>query len=135
MLLNRVEYALMNNPLRAAIQRRFEARRLLRMGGPVPGGAALELGCPDVKFFPAEASGGMPYLKSMAGPYAHLGVRFIPLGGLKADNCETYLQAPNVLAVGGSWLAPRADVQGENWATITERAAGARSIVERVRGA
>jgi ubiquinone/menaquinone biosynthesis C-methylase UbiE len=45
MLLNRVEYALMNNPLRAAIQRRFEARRLLRMGGPMPGGAALELGC------------------------------------------------------------------------------------------
>lgn len=45
MLLNKVEYALMNNPVRAAIQRRFEARRLLRLGGPVPGGAALEMGC------------------------------------------------------------------------------------------
>lgn len=45
MLLNRVEYALMNNPLRAAIQRRFEAARLLRMGGPMPGGRALEIGC------------------------------------------------------------------------------------------
>jgi ubiquinone/menaquinone biosynthesis C-methylase UbiE len=45
MLLNRVEYALMNNPVRAAIQRRFEARRLLRMGGPMAGGAALEIGC------------------------------------------------------------------------------------------
>ncbi len=45
MLLNRVEYALMNNPLRAAIQRRFEARRLLRLGGAVPGGLALEIGC------------------------------------------------------------------------------------------
>jgi hypothetical protein len=44
MLLNRVEYALMNNPARAAIQRRVEARRLLRMGGPLPGGAALEMG-------------------------------------------------------------------------------------------
>ncbi len=95
--------------------------------------AALELGCPDVKFFPAEASGGMAYLKSMSGPYNHLGVRFIPLGGLKADNCEAYLQAPNVLAVGGSWLAPRADVRAENWAAITQRAAQARSIVERVR--
>jgi ubiquinone/menaquinone biosynthesis C-methylase UbiE len=42
---NRVEYALMNNPLRAAIQRRFEAQRLLNMGGPVAGGRALELGC------------------------------------------------------------------------------------------
>ncbi|NNL65010.1 MAG: class I SAM-dependent methyltransferase [Myxococcales bacterium] len=45
MLLNRVEYALMNNPIRAAIQRHFEARRLLRMGGPMRGGRALELGC------------------------------------------------------------------------------------------
>ena len=45
MLLNRVEYALMNNPARAAIQRHFEARRLLRMGGAMQGGAALELGC------------------------------------------------------------------------------------------
>ena len=45
MLLNRVEYALMNNPLRAAIQRYYEARRLLRMGGPMRGGRALEVGC------------------------------------------------------------------------------------------
>ena len=45
MLLNRVEYALMNNPLRAALQRHLEAARLLRMGGPMPGGAALEIGC------------------------------------------------------------------------------------------
>jgi len=45
MLLNRIEYALMNNPVRAAIQRRFEAARLLHMGGPMPGGAALEIGC------------------------------------------------------------------------------------------
>ena len=45
MLLNRVEYALMNNPLRAALQRRFEAARLLRMAGPMQGGAALEIGC------------------------------------------------------------------------------------------
>lgn len=45
MLLNRIEYALMNNPVRASIQRYFEARRLLRMGGPMHGGRALELGC------------------------------------------------------------------------------------------
>ena len=45
MRLNRVEYTMMNNPLRASIQRRFEARRLLRMGGPLGGGAALEIGC------------------------------------------------------------------------------------------
>ena len=45
MLLNSVEYALMNNPVRAAIQRHFEARRLFDMGGPMGGGRALELGC------------------------------------------------------------------------------------------
>jgi ubiquinone/menaquinone biosynthesis C-methylase UbiE len=45
MLLNRIEYALMNNPLRAAIQRHLEARQLLRMGGPMRGGTALEIGC------------------------------------------------------------------------------------------
>jgi ubiquinone/menaquinone biosynthesis C-methylase UbiE len=45
MLLNQVEYALMNNPVRAAIQRHFEARRLVRMGGPMRGGCALEVGC------------------------------------------------------------------------------------------
>ncbi len=45
MLLNRVEKALMNNPLRASVQRRFEARRLLRMGGRMPGPRALEMGC------------------------------------------------------------------------------------------
>jgi ubiquinone/menaquinone biosynthesis C-methylase UbiE len=45
MLLNRIEYALMNNPVRAAVQRHFEAARLLAMGGPMRGGAALEVGC------------------------------------------------------------------------------------------
>lgn len=45
MIMNRIEYALMNNPVRAAVQRRFEAPRLLRMGGPMSGGRALEIGC------------------------------------------------------------------------------------------
>ena len=49
----------------------------------------MELGCPDVKFFPAEPIGGLTYLKSIAAPYAHLGVRFIPLGGMKVDNLAT----------------------------------------------
>ncbi|MFV1968375.1 MAG: bifunctional 4-hydroxy-2-oxoglutarate aldolase/2-dehydro-3-deoxy-phosphogluconate aldolase, partial [Pirellulaceae bacterium] len=69
--------------------------------------AALELGCRDVKFFPAEPNGGLPYLKSMAAPYAHLGVSFIPLGGLTMEHLEPYLRSPLVAAVGGSWLAPR----------------------------
>lgn len=95
--------------------------------------AALELGCRDVKFFPAEPSGGLAYLKSMAAPYAHLGVRFVPLGGLRTDNLEAYLRSPLVMAVGGSWLAPRDLIQAENWQAITDRAAAATAIVQRVR--
>ena len=67
---------------------------------------ALELGCHDVKFFPAGPLGGLEYLKSLAAPYTHLGVRFIPLGGMKPENLGAYLIDPLILAVGGSWLAP-----------------------------
>lgn len=95
--------------------------------------AALELGCSQVKFFPAEACGGLDYLRSMAAPYAHLGVRFIPLGGLKLENMGTYLIDPLVLAVGGSWLAPRNLVQAQDWLAIRELAAAARSQVSRLR--
>jgi 2-dehydro-3-deoxyphosphogluconate aldolase/(4S)-4-hydroxy-2-oxoglutarate aldolase len=95
--------------------------------------AALELGCRDVKFFPAEPSGGLAYLKSMAAPYAHLGVSFIPLGGLKTENLEQYLRSPLVTAVGGSWLAPRHLVSQEDWSAITQRAAKAAEIVKNVR--
>ena len=95
--------------------------------------AALELGCRDVKFFPAEPSGGLPYLKSMAAPYAHLGVSFIPLGGLKTENLAQYLRSPLVAAVGGSWLAPRDHIREENWSAIRQRAAEATEIVRSVR--
>ncbi len=94
---------------------------------------ALELGCRDAKFFPAEPSGGLGYLKSMAAPYAHLGVRFVPLGGLNATNLADYLNSPLVMAVGGSWLAPRDLIREQNWQAITERAARATQIVHEVR--
>jgi 2-dehydro-3-deoxyphosphogluconate aldolase/(4S)-4-hydroxy-2-oxoglutarate aldolase len=96
---------------------------------------ALELGCRDVKFFPAEPSGGLAYLKSIAAPYAHLGCKFIPLGGLTQENIATYLAAPLVLAVGGSWVATRDLIRDEAWSTIRERASAARAIVDQVRQA
>ena len=97
--------------------------------------AALELGCRDVKFFPAEPSGGLSYLKSIAAPYAHMGVRFIPLGGLNVDNVASYLDSPLVMAVGGSWIAPRDLIREQNWPAISERASQATAIVQRVRQA
>lgn len=96
--------------------------------------AAVELGCRELKFFPAEPSGGMKYLKSMKAPYAYLGLRFIPLGGLNEENMGSYLTDPDVPAIGGSWIAPRPLIQQEDWAAITERAARARQVIDEVRG-
>jgi len=97
--------------------------------------AALELGCREVKFFPAEPTGGMAYLKSMAAPYTHLGVRFVPLGGLNPDNVRNYLSSSLVLAVGGSWIAPRDAIRQEDWAAIRNNAYQARAIVDGLREA
>lgn len=96
--------------------------------------SALELGCRELKFFPAESMGGVAYLKNIYAPYAHLGVRFMPLGGLKATNIETYLKEPFTLALGGSWIATRDLIRAAAWDQITNNAAEARQIVDRVRG-
>jgi 2-dehydro-3-deoxyphosphogluconate aldolase/(4S)-4-hydroxy-2-oxoglutarate aldolase len=94
---------------------------------------ALELGCRLLKFFPAEPSGGLKYLKSMAAPYAHLNVRFIPLGGLESSHIATYLKEPIIPALGGSWLAPRDVIRKQDWQTITANAREATNLVAQVR--
>lgn len=96
---------------------------------------AIELGCRVLKLFPAEPSGGLAYLRSIAAPYAHLGVRYIPLGGLTATNAEGYLREPAVLALGGSWLAPRDLIRRREWPAVTANAAEAMAIVRSARGA
>jgi 2-dehydro-3-deoxyphosphogluconate aldolase/(4S)-4-hydroxy-2-oxoglutarate aldolase len=75
-----------------------------------------------LKFFPAGPSGGIAYLKSIAAPYAHLGVEYIPLGGLDSGNFTDYLALDCVPAVGGSWIAPRDLIQRQDWETITQNA-------------
>jgi 2-dehydro-3-deoxyphosphogluconate aldolase/(4S)-4-hydroxy-2-oxoglutarate aldolase len=84
--------------------------------------AAYSLGCKLLKFFPAEPSGGITYLNAIAGPYAHLGLEYIPLGGLDENNFTRYLALKNVPAVGGSWIAPRDLIQKKDWSTITANA-------------
>jgi len=91
--------------------------------------AALEHGAKLLKFFPAEQLGGLPYLRAMAAPYAHLGLRYIPLGGLNAANAGSYLSDPLIAAIGGSWIAPRELVRARNWEEITRNARVARSMV------
>jgi len=83
---------------------------------------AVELGCRLLKFFPAEPSGGLPYFKSFSAPYAHLGLEYIPLGGLTVDNFTSYLENKAIPAVGGSWIAPRKWIKGKNWDGIRSNA-------------
>lgn len=83
---------------------------------------AVSLGCQLLKFFPAEPSGGIPYLKSISAPYAHLGLEYIPLGGLDEGNFIDYLALSNVPAVGGSWIAPRELIRKQDWHAITDNA-------------
>jgi 2-dehydro-3-deoxyphosphogluconate aldolase/(4S)-4-hydroxy-2-oxoglutarate aldolase len=83
---------------------------------------AVEQGCRWLKFFPAEPSGGVAYLKTLTAPYAHLGLEFIPLGGLTEENFTAYLALPNVPAVGGSWLAPQRLIQNRDWDAIRANA-------------
>ena len=95
---------------------------------------ALEEGCRLLKLFPAEPSGGLAYLKTIAAPFAHLGVGFVPLGGLGPSNAESYLCEPSVVALGGSWLAPRRLIEQRDWQAITRNAAEAMNLVSRLRG-
>ncbi len=95
---------------------------------------AIEQGCRVLKFFPSEPCGGLTYLRTIAAPFAHLGIQYIPLGGVSAANAGQYLREPCVLALGGSWLAPRDVVQRKDWQAIAAAAADASAIVKRVRG-
>ena len=70
-----------------------------------------------VKFFPAEQSGGIKALRALAGPFPD--TRFCPTGGIGEANAASWLAEPNVLAVGGSWICPSADIRSGNWAGIT----------------
>ncbi len=84
---------------------------------------ALEFGLEVVKFFPAEASGGIEYLKAISAPFPNL--KFIPTGGVDESNLLPYLQHPKVLAVGGSWMVKPALIAGKQFDEITRLTAQA----------
>ena len=95
---------------------------------------ALSLGCKVLKFFPAEALGGLAMLQSLAAPYAHTGVRFVPTGGVNRDNLRAYLAVPQIVAVGGTWLAKKEDLAEGRWQEIQDRCAEATQVVTKLRG-
>jgi 2-dehydro-3-deoxyphosphogluconate aldolase/(4S)-4-hydroxy-2-oxoglutarate aldolase len=78
---------------------------------------ALAHGFGLVKFFPAEQAGGIKALRALAGPFPDM--RFCPTGGIGEANAASWLSEPNVVAVGGSWLCPAADIRSGNWTGIT----------------
>ena len=90
---------------------------------------AIELGWKHLKFFPAEAAGGVAMVKALAGPFSHTGVKFIPTGGINASNLAGYLAVPQVAAVGGSWMAERKLVKEKAWAKITALTAEAMKVI------
>ena len=79
--------------------------------------AALELGLTTVKFFPAEAAGGLKMLKAMAAPYGNL--TFMPTGGINADNLLDYLKFNKIIACGGSFMVNEELIKAKDWAAIT----------------
>ncbi len=113
-------------------------RESVRLGLPFAPGvvtptdidAAVQCGCRELKYFPAEPSGGLSMLASIKAPYAHLGLKYIPLGGVTLANLRSYLADPDVIAVGGSWLAKADAIRAERWDEIEQNARSARAVVE-----
>jgi 2-dehydro-3-deoxyphosphogluconate aldolase/(4S)-4-hydroxy-2-oxoglutarate aldolase len=88
--------------------------------------ALAERGYGLQKFFPAQAAGGVDYLRSLGGPLPQ--IRFCPTGGITAQNALEYLRLPNVVCVGGSWLTPQALVNARDWPAITALARAASAL-------
>ncbi|GGM61843.1 2-dehydro-3-deoxy-phosphogluconate aldolase [Longimycelium tulufanense] len=85
-----------------------------------------ERGVTALKFFPAEAAGGVPFLRSLAGPLP--GLRFCPTGGITPAKAGAYLALPNVGCVGGSWLTPQDALAAGDWSRIEALAREATSL-------
>ena len=88
--------------------------------------AVLEAGFSEMKFFPAEASGGAAFLKAVGAPVP--AARFCPTGGITADSAATYLALPNVGCVGGSWLTPADALAAGDWARVERLARAAAAL-------
>jgi 2-dehydro-3-deoxyphosphogluconate aldolase/(4S)-4-hydroxy-2-oxoglutarate aldolase len=91
---------------------------------------ALGFGLEIVKYFPAEAFGGLKTLKAISGPYTMM--KFIPTGGINAENASEYLRHPKVAAVGGSWMVKSSLISGREFETITRLTKEAVALSERI---
>ncbi len=90
--------------------------------------AALKHGLKMVKFFPANVYGGLKAMKNLSAPF--VGLKFLPTGGVNTENIKEYVDAPFILAVGGSWVCPKADIAAGNWEKITNLCLEARKAAK-----
>ena len=89
---------------------------------------ALTAGVPMVKFFPAEAAGGVKMIKNLLGAFRFTGVKFMPTGGINAANVRDYFAVPEIVACGGTWIVPKDALASNDWATIRKLAEEAHAI-------
>jgi 2-dehydro-3-deoxyphosphogluconate aldolase/(4S)-4-hydroxy-2-oxoglutarate aldolase len=94
---------------------------------------AMSLGCKLLKFFPAEALGGVAMLDVLLAPFRHTGVRFLPSGGVTAGNMESYLKVASVAAVGSTWITRPESVDAGDWNEIQRRAQSTVDAVAKAR--
>ena len=92
---------------------------------------ALTAGCRMVKFFPAEAAGGVKMIKNLMGAFRSTGVRVMPTGGVNAANLADYLAVPEVACCGGTWIAPKAALEAGDYAAIERLAVEAAAIARK----
>ncbi len=92
--------------------------------------SALQHNCSFLKFFPAQAAGGVSFLRSIAGPYQSTGIRFCATGGISLDNMNDYLALPMISSIGGSWLASRELINNKQWAQITRNVENALKLID-----
>ena len=95
---------------------------------------ALTAGCPMVKFYPAEAAGGVKMIKNLLGAFRFTGVKFMPTGGVKLDNVADYLSVPEIVCCGGTWIVPKDALANGDYVAIEKLAADAAALVKKLRG-
>ena len=94
---------------------------------------ALTAGCPMVKFFPAEAAGGVKMISNLLGAFRFTGVKFMPTGGVNLANLADYLAVPEVLCCGGTWIVPKDALAAGDWERIENLAAEASALAKKLR--
>lgn len=94
---------------------------------------AISAGFKLVKFFPAEAAGGAKMIKNLLGAFRFTGVKFMPTGGVNLANLADYLEIPEVVCCGGTWIVPKAALASGDWQAISTLAAEAAALAVKIR--